>query len=631
MLVKRDEYYVQLQKLCDAKYLSLDTETTGLKPYHSDELFCIVASTEKENFYFNFHPEHPECLPRTHIRHFRRLGLNVLHYLFMANAKFDMAMLERDGATGWKAEIHDVLAIQRLIQSDGMKNDLAAVAKYYGFEKSTVVDDYIEKHHLWEWVHIPGKKTREKNKFFAKVPFELMYEYALKDSRITFDIGMKQLAKWEAFKQSWGKSTKSLRNPLEIERETTKACFALEKRGVMVDAKFCEAKVEYHEKIYKDSEREFFDLTGKKLVDSAKQLSPIFREMGYEIPKTEKGADSITDAWLATNTTRTAACVRVYRENAKLANTYYKAFLWHRDPNGAIHANIRQGGTRTGRHSYGVPNLQNVPTRKAAGSEVRKFLVPRPDHFLLSIDYDQQEYRMMLDYAGQNDVIDAVIGGLDVHTATAQMMGVERDPAKTLNFLLLYGGGVVKLATSLYKLPYDEELTWSVFWKWKGMDEKATREFSDNQYTEIVQHLEKAEALRSLYFEKLPKVSGFIEDVRAAAKKNKRIITWTGRPIHFPNKNFTYKAPNALIQGGCSDVGKIALIELDKKLEGLKSKPILLVHDEILFEIHNSEKAIVPELKEIMEKVYPPRRMPLTCSVSWSDKSWGDLVDGVPA
>lgn len=631
MLVTRDNFFTKLQTLCDSKYLSVDTETTGLKPYHSDELFCIVASTERDDYYFNFHPEHPECLPRTYIRHFRRLGLNVLHYMFMANAKFDMAMLERDGATGWKAEIHDVLAVQRLIQSDSMKNDLGTVAKFYGFEKSNIVEEYITKHHLWEWTHIPGKKTREKNKFFAKVPFELMYEYAPRDGRITFDIGMKQLQRWEAFKQSWGKTTKRMRDPMAIERATTVACFALEKRGILVDGQFCETKVEHHEKLYKNAEREFFDLTGKKLIDSAKQLAPVFTQMGHVLPKTDKGADSITDAWLAKNTTRTAACVRTYRENAKLANTYYKAFLWHRDSLGKIHANIRQGGARTGRFAYGNPNLQNVPTRKASGAEVRKFLIPPPDHYLVSIDYDQQEYRMMLDYAGQSDVIDAVLAGLDVHTATAQMMGVERDPAKTLNFLLLYGGGIVKLATELYKLAFDETTMWSVFWHWIGRPEKAESEFTPEQYAEILPHLEKAKALKELYFEKLPKVSGFIEDVRAAAVKNKRVITWTGRPIHFPNRNFAYKSPNALIQGGCSDVGKIALIELDKKLESVQTKPILLVHDEILFQVHKSETAIIPELKSIMEGVYPPRRMPLTCSVSWSDKSWGDLVDGVPA
>ena len=146
----------------------------------------------------------------------------------------------------------------------------------------------------------------------------------------------------------------------------------------------------------------------------------------------------------------------------------------------------------------------------------------------------------------------------------------------------------------------------------------------------ILPHLQKAEKLRDFYFEKLPKVKTFVEDVKTAAVKNKRILTWTGRPIHFPIKKFTYKAPNALIQGGCSDVGKIALIELDKFTADLKSKPIVLVHDEILFEVHKSELAIVPELKAIMEKVYPPRRMPLTCSVSWSATSWGDLIDGLP-
>jgi DNA polymerase I-like protein with 3'-5' exonuclease and polymerase domains len=631
MLVKQTDFFSALQRLCDERYVSLDTETTGLRPYHDSELFCVVAATEKEDFYFNFHPEHPECLPRGLIRHFRRLGLNILRYMFMANAKFDMAMLERDGADGFFCEVHDVLAIQRLIQSDTMKNNLKTVAQYWGFEKSNIVEEYITKHHLWEWMQIPGKRTRYKNKFFAKVPFELMYEYAPRDARITYGIGMSQLERWSKFRQSWGDSARAkLRDPLHIEKETTTACYQLEKRGVHIDVSFCEKKAAYHDSKYKLAEREFFDITGKKLVDSAKNLAPIFTQMGHVLPKTAKGADSITDQWLAHNNSRVAACIRSYREHAKLSNTYYKAFLWHRDKDNKVHASIRQGGTRTGRFSYGDPNLQNVPRRRASGAEVRKFLVPPKDHYLVSIDYDQQEYRLMLDYAGQNDVIESVLGGLDVHTATAELMGVERDPAKTLNFLLLYGGGVVKLATTLYKLTFDEETMWSVFWHWIDMPEKATKEFSEAQYAEIVPHLERADDLRELYFSKLPKVKEFTDQVKLAAKKNKRIITWTGRPIHFRNSKFSYKAPNALIQGGCSDIGKIALIELERFTESYKTKPILLVHDENLFAVPKDELAIVPELKNIMEKVYPPRRMPLTCSVSWSDKSWGDMIDGVP-
>lgn len=627
MLVTLDTFFESLQKLCDENYIAIDTETTGLKPYHDDKLFCIVAATSKDNFYFNFHPEHPECLPREYIRHFSRISGNVCKTVFMANAKFDMAMLARDGVTNWQCNVHDVLAIQRLIQSDAIKWNLALVAKYYGFEKSEAVENYITEHHLWEWTHIPGKKTREKNKFFAKVPFPLMFDYALKDSRVTFATGLLQLRDWNKFKTTWGVSARRLRDPLEIEMQTTKACYNAEKRGILIDEKLCATQSELHEKNYKACQLEFFDLTGKKLTDSAKTLAPIFTAMGFVLPKTEKGHDSITDNWLAKNDSRISTLVRGYRENSKLANTYYKAFLWHKDSKGTIHADIRQGGTRTGRFSYGVPNLQNIPR----DGEAKKAFIPREGFSLVSLDYDQQEYRMMLDYAGEQEVIDAVLGGLDVHTATAQMMGVERDPAKTLNFLLLYGGGIVKLATTLYKLPYAEGLTWDVFWLWKNREDKVINvEQAKTMYQEILPFLERAQDLRDLYFAKLPKVSKFIKDVQLAAKKNKRILTWTGRPIHFRNRNFCYKAPNALIQGGCSDVGKIALIELDRYLASRKSKLLVLVHDDNLFEVHNSELDIVGDLKKIMESIYPFRRLPLTASVSWSAESWGDLVDGMP-
>lgn len=200
---------------------------------------------------------------------------------------------------------------------------------------------------------------------------------------------------------------------------------------------------------------------------------------------------------------------------------------------------------------------------------------------------------MMLDLAGELELIDKVKAGLDVHKATAEMMGETRSRAKTLNFLLLYGGGVAKLAEAL------------------GIT------------------LDQAKALRGRYFERLPKVVGFIRDTIEEADRAGRIFNWAGRMYHF-DRETSYKAPNTKIQGGGADVMRFAMVQIERFLAPYRSKQIATVHDEILFQVHKSELHLVPELQRIMENVYPHKHLPLTCSVSHSWQSWADKVKGYP-
>jgi len=177
------------------------------------------------------------------------------------------------------------------------------------------------------------------------------------------------------------------------------------------------------------------------------------------------------------------------------------------------------------------------------------------------------------------------------------MCGISRKNAKTLNFGLLYGMGTEKLANALKLDEYE------------------------------------AFELKATYFGKLPRVKAFIRDVIKTAENRKYIKTWTGRKLHFPRKDFAYKAPNHLIQGGCGDIARVAMNRLQSQLFGYESQMLVQVHDEILFEIHENEFAIVPDLVKVMEDVYSPRNgMKLTCGVEHSFTSWGkqDVIEGVP-
>jgi DNA polymerase-1 len=257
------------------------------------------------------------------------------------------------------------------------------------------------------------------------------------------------------------------------------------------------------------------------------------------------------------------------------------------------------------------------------------------------IDFDQMEYRLMLDYAGEKQLIELVKSGLDVHEATAQMMSTEsrtvsRDEAKTINFMLLYGGGTAKLAMALFptKLPEKElKLVFEAINFWSRFDLAAKEAFNKIDPA-LVEHdkpfLRKAAELKELYFEKLPAVKKFIKSVQNVAIERKTLVNWMGRVYQFPVPESAFKAPNYLIQGGCADIVKIAMGRIAERLRGLKSRMVVQVHDEVVFEIHRDELNIVPELKQILESVYPAKYLPLTCGVDHSWVSWSDKVEGLP-
>jgi DNA polymerase-1 len=636
MLVTEETFESALVAISKEKYFSFDTETTGLNKYGGDSVFAVIIALKDETFYFNFNEAHPECLPMGFYSRFAELFTSSEKVVFLANAKFDMGMSTQYGVNDYACDIHDVLCADRIILNDQIRINLSTVAKKYGLEKSEAVEDYIKEHHLWNWVVIPGKKSRKKNKWFHKVPFEIMHPYGEQDARITYEIGMKQIEELKELQQTTTTDRLVNISAWEMESSITKVCYKIERTGIQINERLCREKAEYHATHYERAAREFHDLTGAKFSDHAKTLGPIFNKLGFILPKTEKGGDSISDDFLSKNNTRLSKIIQTYREHAKLANTYYRGYLYY-SVSGVIHPDMKQTGTKTGRFAYADPNLQNIPD-----SEVRKVFIPRSGFCAVSIDFDQQEYRMMLDYANEMPVINAILKeGLDVHTATAKLVGVDRDTAKTINFLLLYGGGVAKLAEALFDTTIDLaqlKVLWKEYVGWANLSEEEHALFNlipESARSENIEFLLKASELKKLYFKKLPGVEDWISSVAYGVKDREKkynkgfVKTWVGRRLYF-GKNFAYKAPNGIIQGGGGDVAKVAMLRLDKFLEDKKTRMVNQIHDELWFEVHETELDIVPKIKEIMEGVFPYKHLPLTCSVSYSWDNWYDLQKGLP-
>lgn len=609
MIVSLSDFQDVLQRFMGPGQYALDTETTGLKWFANDKLFSIILADEADAYYFNFNdvpdhlgnwPEYEYRLPRRFLTFFKPI-LSIKDSLwFMHNAKFDVGMLSREGLDP-AGTIHCTEAMARLINSNHKQYSLdlclQRMAQTLGHptpQKDDTVKKYVQKHKLYTDVYVRGKEKPIREVHYHKVPFDIMSTYGVKDGLGEYALGVQQRLWLGGIVQQIEKS----RGVITEERKLTKTLFPMEAAGMRIDVPYVEKALDNELKVVKKVEKEYKALTGKDFVDSNVQFAKAFDKLWLTYPRTEKGNPSFAQAALDEVDNPIANIIKDRRAAAKRASSYYSSFLYY-EHNGKIHANSRQGGAATGRMSYRSPALQTIPKLdedKIGSEKVRRCFIPDPDFCLFMPDYDQMEYRMMLDAAGETKIIKLILKeGLDVHTATAQMMGISRSNAKTINFMLLYGGGAAKLAAAL------------------GISEG------------------EAKSLKRLYFERLPAVRRWMNVIQYKAKKQGYVVNWAGRRCKI-DRGFEYKAPNYYIQGGCADVVKKVMNKIHWELwqHTQKSRMLLQVHDELIFGMHKDEIEICPAIVSIMETTYPHKTLPLTVGAKHSWKSWGDPVDGYP-
>jgi DNA polymerase-1 len=607
MIVTKDLFPSVIKKLCVTGSRSIDTETTGLKWYDQDHLFSIIIADTDEVYYFNFNgePDHlgvtapaDTVLPREWLKAFEEPFQNPDSLWFAHNAKFDLGMLARDGL--WLAGIvHCTEVVARLLRSDFMKYNLASCVDRMCVElrlpniaKSDAVYDYVMKHKLYREVRVEGKEKPILELHYHKAPFKLIVPYGETDGLITRKLGIYQVQKVEQMAsvnpQFW--------ELVNEERRLVKTALKMAKAGLPFDEPYVRRALAAETAKLTMVAREYQGITGREFVDSGVQFAEVFSGLGIPYKKTDKGNPRFDEYALDTMPAHAIVdLIKAHRSSQKLVSTYYSSFLYY-GAQGRIFADMRQAGTTTGRVSYREPNMQNVPKEEDPAQEfrVRACFIPPPGQVLFMPDYDQMEYRMMLDDAEEKGVIDLILQGLDVHTATAQMMNVGRREAKTINFLLLYGGGAQKLANAL-GITYEE-----------------------------------ACELKALYFARLPNVKKWINGTISRARASKYVKNWDGRIVRIMDQNYAYKAPNYKIQGGCAGIVKKAMNQIDDFLVGKKanSSMILQVHDELLFTMPREELDLQPEIIKIMEKIYPHKQLPLTAGPGHSWTNWADKKDG---
>ena len=369
-----------------------------------------------------------------------------------------------------------------------------------------------------------------------------------------------------------------------IEMPLVYTLFDMELAGIEMDAS---ALAEFGQKLAKrinELEKRIYELAGEEFnINSPKQLGVIlFEKLG--IPggkKTKTGYSTAADVLeeLAVDNPIISDILE-YRQLAKLKSTYADGLATCVDPDGRVRSTFMQTVTATGRISSTEPNLQNIPIRMELGREIRKVFHPKKDCVFIDADYSQIELRVLAHMSGDENLINAFRAGQDIHRSTASLVfntpfdevtDLQRRSAKAVNFGIVYGISAFGLAKDI------------------GVGRKEAQEYIDN------------------YFVAYPKMHTFLETLKSDAKEKGYVTTMYGRRRPIPelaSSNFMTRqfgervAMNSPIQGTAADIIKIAMVKVHDRLlaEGLKSKLLLQVHDELLVEAYVSEQAQVEKL-----------------------------------
>lgn len=558
-----EEMNALLQVLMQHAEVSFDTETTGTDP-NNVSIVGLSFSVKKGEGWYVPTPDDREGAIAV-LQAFKPLFDREDVIIIGQNIKYDMIVLKWYGFS-IKGKLFDTMLAHYLIEPEGRRSMDLLSAQYLQYEPV----------HIEELI---GKKGKGQGNM-RDVETEKIKDYAAEDADITLQL-----------KEKFA--------PILHERSVAKVFYDIETPlvNVLTDMEFEGIKVDIN--VLQDYSRELeteinraeesvYSQAGVRFnLGSPKQLGEVLFEKMQLDPKAKKtrtGQYATGEDVLAkiANKHQIVEDILVYRELTKLKSTYVDALpLMINKRTGRIHTSYNQAVAVTGRLSSNNPNLQNIPIRTDRGREVRKAFVPRDaDHMLVSADYSQIELRIIAAISEDAEMISAFRQGLDIHAATAaKVYGVEmadvtsdmRRNAKSVNFGIIYGVSAFGLSENL------------------GIARSEAKTLIDN------------------YFAQYPAIKSYMEDQVASAQRKGYVETLLGRKRWLKDINSSnavvrgYAERNAInmpIQGTAADMIKLAMISIHDtfKKEGLRSRMILQVHDELVFDVHQSELEIVKPL-----------------------------------
>jgi len=571
-----------LEKLCaeleKAKEFAFDLETTSVDPFVA-EIVGISFSTKAKSAYYL--PIGHRMKPKIHSQVPLPVAVEKLKALFISpqlkighNLKYDIEVLMNCGVAV-KGPFFDTMVAAYLLDPISGKYALKHLAKQFLGREMIKLFELI------------GKEAEYEN--FAEVPIDLAADYACSDAEATF--GLYQIFKLALEAQNLNQLF------FEVEMPLIEVLAEMEKNGVSIDCQLLEELSKMVEEELKNLKRHIFAIAGETFnLNSPKQLSSIlFNKLMLPIikrTKTGPSTDNEVLAELAAQKFEIAEKLINYRELTKLKNTYLDVLPTMINPKTSrIHTSFNQTITATGRLSSSNPNLQNIPTR------LRPAFVPAQKNWLiLSADYSQIELRILAHLSQDPELIRAFKEDQDIHQATACELGISRAFAKTVNFGIIYGISDFGLAKQL------------------GI-KKST----------AAQYIEQ-------YFEKHQGVKKFIAQTIQEAKERGYTTTLLGRKRPMPDINSPHgglraaaerMAINTPVQGTAADMIKVAMVKIFRKIKelGLKSKMILQVHDELVFELPEEEETLLKKIVEEEMSTALPLSVPIKVEIKVA-KHW---------
>ncbi len=569
LITSPEERKELLELLLTQSSICFDTETTDIDALHADLVGFSFSYKPREAFYVAVPQDFEKAKAILH--EFKQVFLDISIEKIAHNMKYDLKVLHRYGIH-LDGPLFDTMIAQYLINPES-KQGMDFLATYYLNYQPISIEALI------------GKKGKNQGNMADLRPEEIS-DYACEDADITFQL--KQILEPEIQKPHLYHLFYEMEMPLvSVLKE-------IEQEGIAIDTAALDQFSKELDVRITELDKEILSAAGETFnIDSPKQLGEILFEklkISAKAKKTKTGQYATSEDILQKHEHDHPIIPMIleYRQLRKLKSTYVDPLPTLCDKiDGRIHTNFMQTVTATGRLSSNNPNLQNIPVRTAKGREIRRAFVARSaDYQLMAVDYSQIELRIIAALAEDQNMIEAFKNGHDIHAATAakvfhttisEVTREQRSAAKAVNFGIIYGQSAFGLAQNL--------------------------QISRTEAKQII----------DAYFEQYPSIKSYMDKVIAQAREHGYVETIMKRRRYLPDihsanavvRGFAERnAINAPIQGSAADIIKMAMVAVHEAMSksNLKSKMILQVHDELVFDVHHQEVDQMQKLvKEAME------------------------------
>ncbi len=583
-----DKQAALIQRLLWNPFFSMDTETTNVDPMHAELVGMSFSMAENEAFYVPVPADREQA--QALVDAFKPVFANDRNLKIGQNIKYDILVLAHYGAEV-RGPVFDTMVAHYVLQPE-LRHNMDYLAGIYLKYETIKIEELI------------GPKGKNQKNMRQLSPLEV-YRYACEDADVT--LRLKNVLEKELNKEGV--------RPLfeETEMPLVPVLAYMERNGVRIDNEALKQTSGHFTQRMRQIEEEVYRLAGGPFnIASPKQVGDILfnrLEIAEKARKTKNnGQYNTSEEVLESLKGRHPIVGKIlgYRRLRKLLSTYVDSLPALVNPRtGHIHTSFNQTITATGRLSSSNPNLQNIPVRNEDGKEIRKAFIPDDGCEFFSADYSQIELRIMAHLSGDPRMTEAFRNGQDIHAATAariyrkpieKVTREERGKAKTANFGIIYGISAFGLAERM------------------GVDRREAKELIDG------------------YFVTYPGVKAYMEKSIEAAREKGYIETILKRRRYLPDiyshnavvRGYAERnAINAPIQGSAADIIKVAMIRIYRRFmdEGIRSKMILQVHDELNFSVYPDERERVRQIVlDEMRNAYP-MRVPLEVDCGWG-KNW---------